>query len=103
MDRETVEEIKRYFGVVTDDLRSDVKAVAEGQSLTNERLDGVEERLGGLELRMDRLDQGMVRGFAEPGSMVRLSYAEIDRRFGALESEASDLRTRVERLESEGA
>jgi hypothetical protein len=32
--------------------------------------------------------------------MIRLSYAEIDRRFVALETEVSNLRTRVERLEA---
>jgi hypothetical protein len=31
MDRETVEEIKRHFGAVAEQLRSDVRAVAEGQ------------------------------------------------------------------------
>ena len=96
MDRETVEEIKRHFGVVAEGVRSDVKAVAEGQSFTNERLDRLEQRFDGLEQRLDR-------GFGELQSMIRLSYAEIDRRFGVLESEMSDLRARVERLESRGA
>jgi hypothetical protein len=32
--------------------------------------------------------------------MIRLSYTEIDRRFGDLESEVRDLRSRVERLEA---
>ena len=31
MDRETVDEIKRHFGIVAEDLRSDIRAVAEGQ------------------------------------------------------------------------
>ena len=44
---------------------------------------------------IDQLDQRVDRGFAGTQSMVRLSYAEIDRRFGALETEVSDLRSRV--------
>jgi hypothetical protein len=66
MDRETVEEIKRHFGVVAEGVRSDVKAVAEGQSFTNERLDGLEQRFDGLEQRLDG-------GFGEIQSMIRLS------------------------------
>ena len=90
MDRDTVEEIKRHFGVVAEDLRSEVRAVAEGQALLTERIDS---RFGQLETRVDR-------GFQELQSMIRLSYTEIDRRFGDLESEVRDLRSRVERLEA---
>ena len=36
MDRETVEEIKRHFGVVAEGLRADVRAVAEGQQALRE-------------------------------------------------------------------
>ena len=31
MDREGIDEIKRRFGVLQEELRSDVRAVAEGQ------------------------------------------------------------------------
>ena len=97
MDPDTVEEIKRHFGVVAEDLRSDVQAVAEGQALLTERIDSrfdqVDSRFGQLETRVER-------GFQELQSMIRLSYTEIDRRFGDLESEVRDLRTRVERLEA---
>ena len=52
MDSETVEEIKRHFGVVAEDLRSDIRVIAEGQDLLRDRLEvrvGVlEERIGGL-------------------------------------------------------
>ena len=43
------------------------------------------------------------RVFVEERSLPRMSYAEIDRRFRALETDVSDLRARVERLESRGA
>jgi len=45
MDRETVEEIKRHFGVVAEGLRTDIRAVAEGQSRLAERFDGLERRM----------------------------------------------------------
>ena len=54
MDRETVDEIKRHFGVVAEDVRSDVKAVAEGVALLTERIDGIDGRLDRLETRVER-------------------------------------------------
>jgi hypothetical protein len=36
VDRETVEEMKRHFGVVAEGLRADVRAVAEGQQALRE-------------------------------------------------------------------
>lgn len=45
MDAETVEEIKRHFGIVAEGLGSEIRAVAEGQeqlrSEMNERFSGV--------------------------------------------------------------
>lgn len=45
MDAETVEEIKRHFGIVAEGLRSEIRAVAEGQeqlrSEMNERFSEV--------------------------------------------------------------
>ena len=49
MDSETVEEIKRHFGIVAEDLRSDIRAVAEGQDLLREQLTS---RIDGLEREM---------------------------------------------------
>jgi hypothetical protein len=45
MDRETAEEIKRHFNVVSEGLRSDFRTVAEGLAATNERLDRIESRM----------------------------------------------------------
>lgn len=45
MDQESVEEIKRHFSVVAESLRSEIRAVAEGQGATNERIDRLESRL----------------------------------------------------------
>jgi hypothetical protein len=49
MDQDAVEEIKRHFGVVAEDLRSDIRAVAEGQNLLREQLSS---RIDGLEREM---------------------------------------------------
>ncbi len=85
MDRETAEEIKRHFNVVAEDLRSEIRAVAEGVAGTSERLDRLESRIE---------DQ-----FNETRAMIRLSFGELDRRLKALESDVSSLRTRLEKLE----
>jgi hypothetical protein len=77
MDRETVEEVERHFGIVAEDLRSEVRAVAEGQALLTER---VASRFAQVDSQLAQLDTRMERGFQELQSMTRLSYAEIDRR-----------------------
>jgi hypothetical protein len=61
MDSETVEEIKRHFGVVTEGIRSDIRAVAEGQVLLGDqltkRLDAHDARFDSLERRVDGLER----------------------------------------------
>ena len=86
MDRETVEEIKRHFGVVAEDLRSEIRAVAEGQQDVRR------------ELEVFRAD--VAREFEETRGLIRLSYGELDRRVRGLESEVADLRTRLDRVEA---
>jgi len=48
MDRkfdERVEEMKRYTGVLVEDLRKDVKAIAEGHSVLDRKIDTLHEEL----------------------------------------------------------
>jgi len=60
MSAEIVGEIKRLFGVVAEDLRSDIRAVAEGQLTLEERLSA----------RIDRLEIEMRREFEEVKAMI---------------------------------
>lgn len=85
MDRETAEEIKRHFSVVSEGLRSEIRTVGEAQIGTNERLDRIEAR--------------MSEEFSEVRAMIRLSFGELDRRIRSLESDLSSLRARLERVE----
>ena len=55
MDSNT-EDIKRYFNVVAESLRSEIRLLAEGQGGTNERLDRVEGRFEQLDVRLDRME-----------------------------------------------
>jgi hypothetical protein len=85
MDAEATDEIKRHFSVVAEGLRSDVKAVAEAVSAHR---DEFRREIAGVRTELDE-----VKG------MIRLSYAEIDRRVRTLEGDLQDLRARVLRLE----
>jgi len=109
--KKEADDVKRLFGVVAEDLRSDIRQVAEGVGLLNERFDGLEGRFDGLEGRFgglegrydglegrfDRLEGRFDRLDAKVDQMGRELTAEI--REGA--STQGDLRERVARLESE--
>jgi predicted nucleic acid-binding Zn-ribbon protein len=86
-------ETRRHFDVVAEDLRNDVKAVAEGVLANTQQIDS---------LRSEMDEQ-----FSEVKSMIKFSHAELDRRVRTLEETqrkledaVSDLQARVERLES---
>jgi hypothetical protein len=86
MDRESVEEIKRHFGIVAEELRGDIRAVAEGQT-----------RLRG---DFDTFRVEVRKEFEETRAMIRLSYGELERRIVDLETGMHDLRSRVARIET---
>lgn len=90
MDANAVEEIKRHFGVVAEGLRSGIRAVAEGQQALREELTG----------RIDGLEHKLRTQFEEVKAMIRFSYAELDRRIRALETDVDGLRARLERVEA---
>ena len=89
MDPQCVDEIKRDFGVVAEQLRSDVQQVAEGQQL--------------LRSEVDTLRSEMASEFKEVKALLRLSYAELERRVVTIETELGGLRERVGRLETRRA
>jgi hypothetical protein len=82
MDSETVDEIKRHFGVVAEGLRSDIRAIAEGQDVLRVK---VETRLAGLE--------GEVHGLKEVAQRVHTELTgrlnDHDRRLNILERKSA--------------
>ena len=80
---EKFEEAKRHFGVVADDLRSQVQTVAES-------VDGVERRLG----------ERITEEISEVKAMIPISFRQLDGRIRSLETDDADLQSRVEQLES---
>jgi SMC interacting uncharacterized protein involved in chromosome segregation len=86
MDNETVEEIKRHFGIVAEGLDLHIQAVAEGQS--------------GLQRQIEQFRRETNREFEETRALIRLSYVELERRMGSLESDVAELRSRMDRVEA---
>ena len=86
MDSSEVSEIKRHFGVVAEGLRSDIRQVAEAVAAMQTDLTSFKD-----EVRQE---------FEETRAMIRLSYAELDRRIRVLESGHASLEARVQRLEA---
>ncbi|MBI2543996.1 MAG: hypothetical protein HYV92_12505 [Candidatus Rokubacteria bacterium] len=86
MDRETIEEIKRHFGVVAEHLEGKVQLLAEGHE--------------GLRREIREFREEVKAEFQEVKAMIKFSYAELDRRFRTLENEVVDLRSRVDRIEA---
>lgn len=75
MNREEMEEIKRYFGVVAEGLERKVQQVAEGHQIL----------MNGQSRIMDRID----RLERELGAMIKFSYSELECRMTALEGEVT--------------
>jgi predicted nucleic acid-binding Zn-ribbon protein len=86
VDQETVEEIKRHFGVIAERLEGRIQLLAEGHEVLRRGFQEFRE-----EVRVE---------FQEVKAMIRFSYAELDRRVRGLEQEIGDLRSRVERIEA---
>jgi uncharacterized protein YceH (UPF0502 family) len=100
------EDIKRYFNVVAESLRSEIRLLAEGQGATNDRLDLFERRFDGLDGRLDRFEAAVAAEFkavradmSEMKAMIRLSFGQLDSRLTSLEGDVQSLRSRLDRLE----
>jgi chaperonin cofactor prefoldin len=83
---EKFEESKRHFGVVADDLRSQIQTVAESVGVLDRKIDRVDERLSGE--------------LSEIKAMIPISFKQLDGRIRSLETDNVDLQSRVDRLES---
>jgi DNA repair exonuclease SbcCD ATPase subunit len=84
------EEIVHQFHIISEDVISQVKQVAEGVANVNEKLDRKSQELKNeiQETRQEIL------------AAIKFSYAELDKRITSLEKDFLDLKHRVERIES---
>jgi len=83
MDRETVEEIKRHFGVVVEGLRSDFRLFGESHSLLRADLDNLSTKVDGIDTKVDRLAQ-----------IAQLTYSELTGRLNDHETRIGTLERR---------
>jgi hypothetical protein len=86
MNSEQMEEIKRYFGVVAESLRSDIRQIAEGHATIRHELQRQRD-----EFRDE---------FKEMRALLRLSFSQLDQRIQTLESDMVALKSRMDRLEA---
>lgn len=76
----------RQLGVTVEALRTQIQTVAEGVATVDEKL--------------ERFRQEVSEEFDEVKSMIKFSYAELDRRINQLETRTRDIEARVGRLEA---
>ena len=104
MEDKTAEEIKRHFDVVAEDLKDEIKLVAEGHSILNRKLDVLRkenaEEHAALNERIDELRKENAEEHREILSAIKFSYAELDHRIVTLENKFTDVEKRVSLLEA---
>ncbi len=81
MTDEQMGEIKRFFGVVAEDLRGEIRQVAEGHDVLRGEI---------RDLRGE-----MQEGFREMKTLLRVSYEGFDRRLSTVEGRVDALESRV--------
>ena len=97
MTKKEADDVKRLFGVVAEDLRSDIRQVAEGVGLLNERFDGLEGRFDGLEGRFGGLE-GRYDGLEGRFDRLEGRFGGLEGRFGGLEGRFDRLDAKVDQM-----
>ena len=107
MEDKTAEEIKRHFDVVAESLKDEIKLVAEGHSILDIKMDGLDKKVYELDIKMDGLDKKVYKLRKENAeehreilSAIKFSYAELNHRIVTLEKKFTDVEKRVNRLEA---
>jgi predicted nuclease with TOPRIM domain len=90
------DDIAHVFSLVVEDLRSDIRQVAEGVGFLNERFDSLEGRFDRLEVRFDKLE---VR-FDELEVKVDRLDRDLSGQIRGLAASQAELSTRVEHWEA---
>lgn len=86
MKKNDIEEIKRHFEVVAESLETKIKFIAEGITTVDDKL--------------ERFRKEVKEEFNETKSMIKFSFAELDRRITSIESEVVSLKRRLDHLEA---
>jgi|SRR3989304_7237732 len=121
MADDRADEIMRHFDVVAEGIRSELRSVAEGHGMLaggqkrledgqNALADGQRrlevslqvfaDSLKNLDDKVEAFRVEVATNFTELRSMIKFSYAELDRRIRTLEGAVVSLADRVDRLEA---
>jgi uncharacterized protein YoxC len=119
-------EIVHQFHVISEDVITQVKQVAEGVANVNEKIDrtrqelkeeidnktqpiaqavtSIDGKVTALDMKVDRIHQELKTEIQETRqevlAAVKFSYAELDKRLTLLENEFLELKRRIEKIES---
>jgi len=99
VEDKTAEEIKRHFDVVAESLKDEIKLVAEGHSILDRKIDGL-DRIDKVDRKIDEFRKENAEEHREVLSAIKFSYAELDHRIVTLENKFTDVEKRVSRLEA---
>ena len=84
------EETRRHFDVVAEQMRADLRLIAEGLGALRDQVTRIEHSLR----------EDILRAQRELSAMIKFSYAELDRRIQGLEQRQDQLEIRLRRLEA---
>jgi len=59
MFEKKIEEVKQHTGILVEKLESDVKAIAEGHSILNNKIDDVKEEITGMRTEISGMKSEM--------------------------------------------
>lgn len=79
-----VEEVKQHTGAIVENLKGDIKAIAEGHGILDRKIDGLDNKVDGLDRRIDGLDNKV------EGLDRRIDG--LDKKVDGLQVEISDLK-----------
>ncbi|MGA9750817.1 MAG: hypothetical protein WBS54_03415 [Acidobacteriota bacterium] len=90
--KEENQETRRHFDVVAEDLRSDIRLLAEGHGALVEKVDGLDAKVDRLDTKVDHLETRM--------DSLETKVDHLDTKVDHLETRMDGLETKVDHLET---
>ena len=84
-------QIRQHLDVVAESLRGEIRLLAEGHSYLVGRLDGVDQRLDGIDLRLDRVDRRL--------DSIDLRLDSVDRRLDSIDLRLDSVDRRLDGID----
>ncbi len=86
------ERVVNQFHMISEGLVDQIKLLAEGHT-------GIIGRLNGVDQRLDRIEKESERQHLETRALIKLSFAELDRRLTDLEAQMKEMHEWKKRVE----